>query len=66
MLIQSGFNGQLVPVSDENQLMQAMEYYADHPDTAKQMGMLAGSVAKLASTDSVLAQWENCIKKIVS
>lgn len=66
MLIQSGINGQLVPVADEKLLIQAMEYYADHPDKAKQMGMLASDVAKLASSDSVLAQWEICIKRIVS
>lgn len=63
--IEPGITGQLVPVKDVDSMAEAIEYYIQNPDRAKEMGAKARQRLQEATMDKVFEQWKSYITKTV-
>lgn len=57
LVVNSGTNGLLVPVGDEEALANAMAYYIDHPEIARAMGIRAAEIRKRCDVAEIAGQW---------
>lgn len=64
MLINSGENGILVPIRNQEELTKAMTFLADSPEEAASMAKKAREVRKIADTESVVNTWANIIRNV--
>ena len=60
--IETGVNGQLVPVKDVDAMAEAVEYYIQNPERAEEMGAKARTRLKEATMDKVFRQWKDYIE----
>lgn len=62
-IVDSGVNGLLVPPGDENALVHAITYLADHPEKAKAMGLAARKkVCETYAWEKVTAQFSRFLE----
>lgn len=64
-LIENNKNGILVPVNNEQELSNKIEYLIKNEEKAKIMGENAKKVQEKLNPDNILKQWENYIIKIL-
>lgn len=61
-LIQSGVNGILTKIGDENQLAEAISYLIDHPQEKEKMGKKASQINQTHSLEVIGKKWmEFCL-----
>lgn len=65
MMIHHMENGMLTPVGDEEALADAMNYMADHPAQANEMGRRAVEIKERLAVDKIAQQWMDEIKLAV-
>lgn len=65
-VIESGVNGILVPVGDEEKLAEAMCYMLDHPEEAQRMGNNASAIREERKPHIIAEKWEQLIKETIS
>lgn len=61
--IESGVTGQLVPVKDVDSMAEAIEYYIQNSEKAKEMGANARQRLHEATIDKIFEQWKSYIIK---
>lgn len=61
-LIANGKNGLLIPVEDEDALVEAMSFLADNRNDAERMGRTAREFSKCFSIENVIEQWSSAIE----
>ena len=61
--IEPGVTGQLVPVKDVDSMAEAMEYYIQNPEKAKELGAKARQRLQEATVDKIFDQWKLYIIK---
>jgi glycosyltransferase involved in cell wall biosynthesis len=66
MLINNGKNGLLIPVGDENKLVEALECVLSNKEYAERLGKNAKNEAYKYRTEKVFEQWKNYIEKIIT
>lgn len=57
LMIESGTNGLLVPVGDEEAMANAMAYCIDHPEIARAMGRKAAEIRNRYNVAEIASQW---------
>ena len=60
-LIKDHINGIVVPVNDEEQLIESIRYMLDNSNEAKKMGQEAKAIINLLDENIVAKQWEKVI-----
>ena len=65
MFIKSYENGILVPVNNEEKLINAMCYIASHSEAADHMGVLAVEIKDIISVEEIAKKWEMVMRKIL-
>lgn len=65
MLINSGINGILIPVGDEDKLFEAIIYILTNQRKAVAMGKAATAVRELCDIDNIALQWIKIIDKVI-
>lgn len=60
--IEDGVNGLLVPVGDEVKLAHALEWLAQHPEEANDMGKKAAGVRERFSEQAITARWVQILR----
>ena len=65
MLIESYQTGILVPVGDEDALMQAMDTILSNPRQAEEMGAAAREIRSRVEEDRIVAEWFALIDSII-
>jgi glycosyltransferase involved in cell wall biosynthesis len=63
-LIEDGINGLLVDIRDEDGLAKNMEFIANNPERAKQIGQSATAVYKLLNKDKIYKEWVDFVKSV--
>ena len=58
MIINDRHNGLLVPVNDENSLIDAMKYIASNPEFANAIGKEGRKIREIYSVDKVTKKWD--------
>lgn len=66
MVIESGKNGILVPVGDDQALSEQINYLIENPEIAEEMAANASLIGKKASPEGICDEWEDYIKEILS
>lgn len=62
LCIEDGVNGLLVPVGDEVKMAEALEWVAQHPEAADNMGKKAAEVRERFSEQAITAHWEEVLR----
>ncbi len=62
LCIENGVSGLLVPVGDDEKMAAALEWLAQHPEKADEMGKEAAKVRERFSEQTIAAYWEEVIK----
>lgn len=62
LCIEDGVNGLLVPVGDELKMAEALEWLAQHPEAASNMGKKAEDVRERFSELAIAARWEEILR----
>lgn len=62
LCIEDGVNGLLVPVEDEGRLTDALEWLAQHPKEADDMGKKAAWVRERFSEQAITTRWEEILR----
>ena len=66
MMIKSGENGILVPVKDEEALLNAMTLFAENKQYAKRLGENAAKIRERVEAGKITASWIDYIQKIMA
>ena len=64
--IEPGVTGQLVGVRNLGSMVQAMEYYIQHPKEAEKMGQQAREKLQEATLEKVYLQWKTYIEEVTT
>ena len=65
MMINNCENGLLVPVQDEDKLLQAMLMLADNKEYANRLGETAVKIREKVSVDKIIKEWLDYIEKVL-
>ncbi len=64
-LIDPGENGLLIPVGDENKLMENLQFVLKNLQKADLMGERASVTSEIYSREKVLSEWENYLNSLI-
>ena len=65
MLIKHEENGLLIPVGDENAMVESINRLIEDRDFAEQLGKEARKVSEVAGIDGIYKQWKEYLESIV-
>ena len=64
-LIRDGENGVLIPIKDEEQLIESIDLLIENEEYSKQIGEKAKKIKEILKTDNILKQWKEYIQFII-
>lgn len=64
-IIESGVNGFLIPINDEEELIKKIEYILNNENIANELSIAAKQSAKRFRPETVYLEWEKYVSKII-
>ena len=64
-LIKDGENGMLIPIKDEKQLIESIDFLIENEEYSEQIGEKAKKIKEILKTDNILKQWKEYIQSII-
>ncbi len=63
-IIQHEENGYLIPIKNKEKLIEAMQYFLEHPEIVEKYGEKASQISQVANANGVYQQWKDYVEEL--